>query len=453
MQLRLYPEDAGLNSEMFVFRSSKLGKMHSLIPFEKICNFFRSHLSKSPQGAKPWLSLEGGLALMFLKSYTGCISDADLIERLNSDYQFQLFCGIRLPIGQKISDDDLPGRWRRFFAKHMKIGKLQDILAEGWSSVMENTQVLLDDATCYESEVRYPTDVKLLQECCVWLHQNFFGLRSELGLSKLRDDKFLAALHRYKKYSRMRRKSRKKAKRLRNSLLYWLKKWDGLLQGLLNRYPVIHREMVDKNFYNRLKTIRIVFVQQEYMHLNNVRKVPHRIISLAKPYLRPIVRGKEKKSVEFGAKANISQTDGINFIEHLDFNAFHEGNRMWRSIARHRKRFGDCNQYGGDKIYATNANRRKAKKMKVQTSFIPKGRKAKDEKERKKMRGILSKERSTRLEGSFGTEKTRYLGNKRVRAKREDTEKAWIFFAIHTANLVRLAKRLMKKKKTYKATG
>ena len=98
MQFRLYPEDAGLNSEMFVFRSSKLGKMHSLIPFEKICNFFRPHLSKSPQGAKAWLSLEGGLALMFLKSYAGCISDADLIERLNSNYQFQLFCGIRLCI-------------------------------------------------------------------------------------------------------------------------------------------------------------------------------------------------------------------------------------------------------------------------------------------------------------------------------------------------------------------
>ena len=449
MQLRLYPEDAGFSPEMYIFRSSRLGKMHSLIPFKKICDHFRPFRSKFPQGVKPWLSLEGGLGLMFLKSYAGCCSDSDLVERLNSDYQFQLFCGIRLPIGQKISDDDLPGRWRRFFAERLDISNLQDMFADAWKGVMKDTHVLLDDATCYESEVRYPTDVKLLQECCGWLHRELFRLRSELGLGKLRDDKYTGALRRYKKYSRMRRKNRKKGKRLRVSLLYWLKKWEGSIQKLLDRYPEVHSGL-GQEFYNRLKIIRIVYSQQLYMHENNVRRVPHRIISLAKPYLRPIVRGKEKKRVEFGAKVNISQTDGINFMEHLSFDAFHEGNRMWRSIARHRRRFGKCSQYGADKIYATNANRRKAKKLKVQTSFIPKGRKAKDERQRKKMRDALSKERATRLEGSFGTEKTRYLGNKRVRARKLETEKVWIFFAIHTANLVRLANRLMPKSKKYK---
>jgi hypothetical protein len=314
---------------------------------------------------------------------------------------------------------------------------------------MKDTHIMLDDATCYESEVRYPTDVKLLHECCVWLYRELSGLRSGLGLGKLRDDKFTAALRRYKKYSRMRRKSWKKGKRLRGSLLYWLEKWEILLQQVMDRHPDVHSQLGQK-FYKRLKIIRIIHSQQLYMHENNVRRVPHRIISLGKPYLRPIVRGKENKRVEFGAKVNMSQTDGINFIEHLSFDAFHEGNRMWRSIARHRRRFGKCNQYGGDKIYATNANRRKARKLKVQTSFVPKGRKSKDEKQRKKMRDALSKERATRLEGSFGTEKTRYLGNKRVRARKMETEKVWIFFAIHTANLVRLAKRLMPKSKKYR---
>ena len=32
-------------------------------------------------------------------------------------------------------------------------------------------------------------------------------------------------------------------------------------------------------------------------------------------YVRPIVRGKETKSVEFGAKVNNIQIDGISFIE------------------------------------------------------------------------------------------------------------------------------------------
>ncbi len=46
------------------------------------------------------------------------------------------------------------------------------------------------------------------------------------------------------------------------------------------------------------------------------------MVSIDRHYLRPIVRGKEHKSVEFGAKVNNIQTDGISFIEYLSFKAF-----------------------------------------------------------------------------------------------------------------------------------
>ncbi len=36
----------------------------------------------------------------------------------------------------------------------------------------------------------------------------------------------------------------------------------------------------------------------------------------------------QTKGVEFGAKVNTIQIDRINFIEHLSFSAFHEGNRL-----------------------------------------------------------------------------------------------------------------------------
>ena len=40
--------------------------------------------------------------------------------------------------------------------------------------------------------------------------------------------------------------------------------------------------------------------------------IPDRIVSVSKPYIRPIVRGKETKSVEFGAKCNNMLIDGIS---------------------------------------------------------------------------------------------------------------------------------------------
>ena len=50
------------------------------------------------------------------------------------------------------------------------------------------------------------------------------------------------------------------------------------------------------------------------------------------PYLRPIVRGKENKRLEFGAKVNNIQIDGISFIEHHSFEAFNEGIRLRQCI-------------------------------------------------------------------------------------------------------------------------
>ncbi|WP_418892741.1 hypothetical protein [Limibacterium fermenti] len=68
-----------------------------------------------------------------------------------------------------------------------------------------------------------------------------------------------------------------------------------------------------------------------------------------------------------------------------------------------------------------------------------KGRHARDEAERSKLCSLLSKEWSTRLEGS-GTEKEHY-NLRKVKARTAQTEILWILFGIHTANAVRLARR------------
>ena len=97
------------------------------------------------------------------------------------------------------------------------------------------------------------------------------------------------------------------------------------------------------------------------------RKVSDRIVSIDRHYVRPIIRGKGIKSVEFGAKVNNIQIDDISFIEHLSFKAFNEGIRLKvRCLA-------------ADSIYANNANRKFCTRYGISTSFVRKGRAAKDE--------------------------------------------------------------------------
>lgn len=94
-----------------------------------------------------------------------------------------------------------------------------------------------------------------------------------------------------------------------------------------------------------------------------------------------------------------------------------------------------------DSIYATNANRKFCSKRRIVTGFVCKDRADKGKEQLKTMRFVLFRERSTRLEGSFGTEKQHY-GLQKVKARTQATEILWIFFGIHTANAVRMADKI-----------
>lgn len=126
-----------------------------------------------------------------------------------------------------------------------------------------------------------------------------------------------------------------------------------------------------------IETITKVFRQQDrHFESGDAREsIPNRIVSVAKPYVRLIVRGKEVKSIEFGAKCNNIQVDGISFIEKLSFNAFNEGTRLQHCIKMHKRLFGvDVKKIGGDTSYAGTANRDYCKGKGIQTSFVKRGR-------------------------------------------------------------------------------
>ncbi len=69
----------------------------------------------------------------------------------------------------------------------------------------------------------------------------------------------------------------------------------------------------------------------------------------------------------------------------------------------------------------------------------------KHEKQRKKLAGAITKERASRLEGSFGNDKEHY-GLRRIRARTKATETLWIFFGIHTANALEIGRRMARER-------
>lgn len=436
MQLLLFEVEAYESVFRKNFLASELGRLYSTIPLQELGAFFKAGHQKCPQGVKAIFTIEGGLGLMFLKHHSG-LSDAKLIERVNTDWHYQMFCGLTPKPDYGIKDDDMAGRWRRFFALRMDLAELQGRLASFWKGDLPHPQVSMQDATVYESYIKFPTDTKLLWDCIEWVQGQITRLchrhRLRMPRSKYKEQKIKQV-----SFSKKRKKSKKEDRRRRASLLYLLAKLLRQLQSVLNLGQQV-TAFIKPKVFDRIKTIRCILQQQRYHYDQPGKPVPDRIVSLYKPYLRPIVRGKENKPVEFGAKVHQLQVGGCNFIEHLSFSAYHEGIRLKKAVWLQRQWFGPVRQLAADGIYANNRNRTWCREQQIATSFIPKGRQGADKKQKKALRNTLSVIRATVLEGSFGNEKNHYLLRK-VRAGTKETEIAWIFFGVHTANAVKVAK-------------
>ncbi len=117
---------------------------------------------------------------MLLKHELG-VSDEALIEQINTNECLQLFCHMRLAPFQLIGDTGIVSRVRGYIAHHADMQAVQAILVQHWKEEVDFEHILKMDAVCYESYIRYPTDVKLLWECCEWVYeQQLFPLRKAL---------------------------------------------------------------------------------------------------------------------------------------------------------------------------------------------------------------------------------------------------------------------------------
>ena len=85
-----------------------------------------------------------------------------------------------------------------------------------------------------------------------------------------------------------------------------------------------NKPVFDKHQQKYFFVIQHVLEQQTKMYKDKSNSVEDRIVSIHQPHVRPIVRGKAKSKVEFGAKINISLQEGYTRIDHFDWNAFNE---------------------------------------------------------------------------------------------------------------------------------
>jgi IS5 family transposase len=186
--------------------------------------------------------------------------------------------------------------------------------------------------------------------------------------------------------------------------------------------------------YKELLVIAELYRQQQDMHSTRTHSTPDRLVSISQPHIRPIIRGKAKANVEFGAKLAISVVNGYAFRELLSWDNYNEGITLQTSVEAYRARFGFYPKAVlADQIYRNRDNLRYCKEKGIRLSGPQLGRPAADQQEQKRIAKADASARHA-VEGKFGEGKRSY-GLGRIRAHLQTTSETVIGLQLLVMNL------------------
>lgn len=427
-------------------------KLAALMPWEEI----EERYSQNFEAGKGQEAKSGRLAFgaLYIQNRLD-ITDEETVEQIGENPSMQYFCGYESYSTEKPFDPSLMVHFRKripaqmlkeiteaaFTAKALKAIESEkdddkDDHDDAGSSKPKGT--LLLDATCCPSDIHYPTDISLLNhareltECVIdHLHEQL----TRLGAIKPRTYRevarkaFLAyARKRKHSYGELRFAIRQQLGYLRRNLDSITKQ--ALLGACLTALPL--------DLYQKLQTICELYLQQKKMFEEKTHRCENRIVSIAQPHLRPIVRGKANAPVEFGAKVATAHICGFSFIIHMGYDNFSEAKYLEKTAEEYKRLFGFYPKVIiGDRAYAINPNRDFCKARGIRLSAPKRGRKSDEVKEVERKQLYQDSCQRNAIEGDYGTGKRKY-GLGLIMTKLYETTLTAISFKFFVKNMERV---------------
>lgn len=298
---------------------------------------------------------------------------------------------------------------------------------------LTNEGELLLDATCAPADIAYPTDLSLLNQAREKLEE-IIDILHKPERGKTRKPRTYRECAR-KAYLAIAKQRRVKPRTMRKAIgkqLRFVSRDLRIIAELAETTSCLTQ--LPRRMYKELLVIQELYRQQQAMYDNRTHSVPDRIVSIAQPHVRPIVRGKARANVEFGAKLAISVVNGYAFREHLSWDSYNEGQTLQSAVERYRARFGYYPKAVlADQIYRTRDNLRYCKEKGIRLSGPQLGRPSADQQEQKKIAKADAAARNA-VEGKFGEGKRCY-GLGRIRARLQTTSETVIGLQLLVMNL------------------
>lgn len=302
------------------------------------------------------------------------------------------------------------------------------------SEPVENKGTLIMDATVAPADIKFPTDIDLLNQSrehlekaisLLWPCVDHSGHKFPYNTKKAR--KSFLNISKSKKWTR-----KKLRKAIEDQLRYVelaakrLEEMKVAVPGWEEKFPSWLKQ--------RLEVIPVVYSQQKQMLETGTHTCDDRIVSLSQPHVRPIVRGKRPNPTEFGQKIHLSVVDGYTFIEQTSWNAYNESTYLKDVTEEYLRKFG-CYPTAilADKIYQSRTNREYCRTHGIRLSGPALGRpKAGKEAEEKAQMYQDACDRNV-VEGRNGNLKRKY-GLNLIMSKLDETAKTEAALAILVMN-------------------
>ena len=298
----------------------------------------------------------------------------------------------------------------------------------GKTEETENKGTLTIDATCAPVYIRYPQDVSHLNEAREKLEEMIFWFHKAYGVALPRRD-CRAARKQYLSFAKSKKHPAKQIRKALKKQLSYVKRNIGYLESFMSEgYAPREKDIVTNE-------------QQQYMYDNMVE---NQIVSISQPWIRPIVRGKVKAPVEFGAKLDLSiDAKGYARIENISFDAYNESTCLQDAVNAYYERTGYYpERVLADQIYRTRDNRAFCQKHGIRLSGPKLGRPSKETTKTDKQ--IEYQDNTDRIEVKrrFSLTKRCY-GMGKIVTRLEDTQLTSIALSVFVANIVRMQQRIL----------
>lgn len=422
-------------------------QLSKLVPWDEFEKKYEQHFSKENLGA-PAKSFRMALGALIIKEKLD-IPDRELVEQIIENPYLQFLIGLERYQAEAPFDASMLVHFRKRITAEMlqeineRIHEEQIKKNDKKEDDSENKGKLLIDATCTPADIRYPTDLSLLNEAreklekiIDILHRPLRGKEKKVRTYRKQARKDFLNIAKKRKPGKklIQRGIKKQLQYIRRNLLH--------IEKLKEKTPL---SVLDKGLYRKLLVISELYRQQRQMYETKTHVVPERIVSISQPHVRPIVRGKDRAAVEFGAKISVSLVDGYAFLEKLSWNAYNEGTELIEHVESYKNRFGYYPEsVHVDQIYRNRENRQYCKDKGIRMSGPPLGRPPKDRVEHRKMQRESRQDERDRIpiEGKFGNGKRRY-GMSKIKSKLKETSETTIGTMVLVMNLEKILRDLL----------